>query len=1134
MLTSYFHFQVVMGVSVETWRQRIGCFRQRPSFSSKATGEVNSSPSSPVFGMGSTTFCVILFSVLVGNVLLPYLYVEDIAACGDVETNPGPGTPLLSEDLLTSLKNGTCTTSAADLGHGLKNKHIMQLFSKKDERDGTHWPSVFDWMKVLYPSWSQDDKKGQRQLRDSWTKLKQAYTKKNKNKGKSGFEEEMEIWKETDYLLPSSTKPPKASTSSTPQSTSSTPQSLFEVSVDKAEIDKLLKANETLTKKNVDLQQQVEDLLQRPSPHTQKLMKRREHDHWFKIHSEREHSKCLEKEKAKLENRLEKTKRRNRNLTSEFESKAKVAKTKTKGDLDWHESYTVELEDDNAKLREKVVILQEKVDQLMGRVDELTGELIESKDRLISFYDSEKRCFLPLIHKCVWNLISKHVSFANVSDVIASVLNMCGLKYDRLPSESTIRNMNKDRTLISQIQVASIANKTTNKDTTIQTDETPKNAEIFMTYAITDQDGEAYLLGLRQMASKSAQHTLDTLKETLTDITDICQKAKAGNNIGHKVLCQIRNTMSDRAATESLFNKMLQTYREECLVLYKENWENFSDEAKAKLTEMHNFFCGLHLLTSMADAVSASFKTFESNFLDGKKVGATAEFGIHVFNTASGCIRLVQNACKALSRGGDEKNGCHRHWKVYKHGVNLSKTFFLPFRGNRFNVVFMFGGRVYYLINHIKEFLGTVHGTTNGLLKALLADAKEPLYVAGCKVLGIVNKAISAPLWRVTEKDGHILDLCEIYTGLVQFLEKVTQDADRLADFAYGRINFFDDVYIEKDEVYEAVLSPGPYDEIVLSMLQHTLLTLLQLFKRVCVNYLPGGEFDMIKDDQEKRQATISVPLHNKLPERVFGYFDFLTKKRPNASAAANEAQVMYTFNKTGAFIDGKTEAELEELVNLVKSQRSKSKSVAKARQDKINEYWKSKQEASAKAMAESRQRALNKKENLTNDIVDTGLFQTNEQVDEYLNSQDSDNKKFETIKKQIRFRREVLNQYMDGDKGFTFTTTTQGSKKRVNKPMADVKSHLVKLINAAKSVAESVSVQKTPDNDILTIPLLVGKTVKHIWTTEEGDQSYIGKVISQVPGFPSWFNIKYNDDPKVYSLRLVDDYKDKSLSILI
>ncbi len=119
--------------------------------------------------------------------------------------------------------------------------------------------------------------------------------------------------------------------------------------------------------------------------------------------------------------------------------------------------------------------------------------------------------------------------------------------------------------------------------------------------------------------------------------------------------------------------------------------------------------------------------------------------------------------------------------------------------------------------------------------------------------------------------------------------------------------------------------------------------------------------------------------------------------------------------------------------------------------------------------------------------------------MDKYLNSEPCTNKKFETIKKQIRFRREVLNQFMEGDKGFTFTTAIEGSKKRVNKPLADMNSHLLKLINAAKSVAESVSVQKTPDNDILTIPLLVGKKVKHIWETENGDEAFIGTVISQV-----------------------------------
>lgn len=136
---------------------------------------------------------------------------------------------------------------------------------------------------------------------------------------------------------------------------------------------------------------------------------------------------------------------------------------------------------------------------------------------------------------------------------------------------------------------------------------------------------------------------------------------------------------------------------------------------------MYIFFCGLHLLTSIADAVTETFKNFEANYLDVKKVGAEAEPGIRAFNTSSGTVRLVQNAWKALARGGDEKSGCHRAWKVYKRKANLSQTFSLPLHGNRFNVVFMFGGRAYLVImEHMKELL-TNFQATNGLLKALLA-----------------------------------------------------------------------------------------------------------------------------------------------------------------------------------------------------------------------------------------------------------------------------------------------------------------------------------------------------------------------------------------------------------------------------
>ena len=44
-------------------------------------------------------------------------------------------------------------------------------------------------MTVLIPSWSfTDSQKAQRQLRDNWTKIKEAFTKLNTNKGEAGFE----------------------------------------------------------------------------------------------------------------------------------------------------------------------------------------------------------------------------------------------------------------------------------------------------------------------------------------------------------------------------------------------------------------------------------------------------------------------------------------------------------------------------------------------------------------------------------------------------------------------------------------------------------------------------------------------------------------------------------------------------------------------------------------------------------------------------------------------------------------------------------------------------------------------------------------------------------------------------------
>lgn len=73
--------------------------------------------------------------------------------------------------------------------------------------------------------------------------------------------------------------------------------------------------------------------------------------------------------------------------------------------------------------------------------------------------------------------------------------------------------------------------------------------------------------------------------------------------------------------------------------------------------------------------------------------------------------------------------------------------------------------------------------------------------------------------------------------------------------------------------------------------------------------------------------------------------------KRPNSTAIANEAQVMYVFNKTAAFVDSKSDTELEDLVKTVRTEARKAQVTATKRNQEIMRYWEKKQEEKSKAM---------------------------------------------------------------------------------------------------------------------------------------------------------------------------------------
>lgn len=131
--------------------------------------------------------------------------------------------------------------------------------------------------------------------------------------------------------------------------------------------------------------------------------------------------------------------------------------------------------------------------------------------------------------------------------------------------------MNVERLILSQQQMAeNIPNK---ENLTIYTDETSKFGAKYSGYHVSDCEGNMYVLGLRQLITKSAKDTLSAFEEIIHDIDDRAIDADLPSN---KLLMNITATMSDRASTEHKFNLLLEDLRSQVLPDLVENWNVLS------------------------------------------------------------------------------------------------------------------------------------------------------------------------------------------------------------------------------------------------------------------------------------------------------------------------------------------------------------------------------------------------------------------------------------------------------------------------------------------------------------------------------------------------------------------------------
>ena len=827
--------------------------------------------------------------------------------------------------------------------------------------------------------------------------------------------------------------------------------------------------------------------------------------------------KEIEKDKAtqgKTINKLESQLRTAR--TSVHTLRQRLHRSDKKDDLLSQENAELrsQLNDVEEEFSSKVEELEEKIELLITEVELARHERDILSERLDDLQSNTIRTkkgqkFVDGVRQCCIELLSMNVATTQVEPVIRSVLlNVAGIEVGALPKSSTLSNVLTEMKCLAYEQLSD--ELITENNITLHSDGTSKFGQHFGSYQLSTESS-MYSLGLCEMLTGSAEVTLHTFRQIIDDLSLVSGKKGAD-----AVVAKIKNTMSDRHIVQKNFNTLLEDYRADVLPFIVQDWDKLSTTEQEHMSSLNNFFCGMHVLVGMADATSSTLIQWEHTHFDAP-VGAAASV-ITASKSEAGTVRLVRTTCKAMCRHGSEQAGVYQPFTAFLRSNMIGKNPLASFRGNRFNILFYDAGVVYYLAPLISKFLTDVWQTPNNLLRAVLADIKVPEFLAGCKALGLINKIVTGPLWRVIEsKDVSILDMNSRYRRLLECFEKWSKDASEIVS---GEAVLFRDFSPVPDMIFDSLAKPSDLDATVQEILQVVFSSLAVLVSRLLEDHLPGGVLD--KPNQQLVEETKSVPNSNTISERDFAKLDRLLREKPNATTLALEGIILFSNNKTARWLREKSTEDREILFAKARKIGPEFKSLYKLRRKQLLEDRAKVLREKQVALQKLQEKKFREKEKLTEEIMMYGLWQSETQVTSALEKLKSTTEKLKALKCQLDFRKKVLEQ--SGPKELFFM-----SKNRKKLSVDEVVANLLMLISP------SCSQRLAPVSPFTaTQESLIGRRICHKWKLSDGsEQVYYGKILSLVPGTIDWFNVLYDGEDLVVSINLLIDIENGDLNFV-
>ncbi|KAF8376443.1 hypothetical protein PRIPAC_82872 [Pristionchus pacificus] len=504
----------------------------------------------------------------------------------------------------------------------------------------------------------------------------------------------------------------------------------------------------------------------------------------------------------------------------------------------------------------------------------------------------------------VLELLNLGVADEKIGGVMESVAKLTGVKLDRVPSPSTVRNIAIASLSVAKAHIHQRLDQAIDQgeQLCLYSDETNKlgsKLQCFGAGLVKENGGQEVLLfGLAQVADKSAQTAFDIMRNRLDSLSRGVSDCNRGN-FTDRFFAAVSCVMSDSAATQQKFNFMIEEYRASVLPTVINGWEEMSDAQQHELLKFHVFYCQLHVIANYTNVVLEALAEHE-RLVTGREI---PDLSPTVLSVVKEVARLF----------GDRSAGMHACSKEFKVWSGLDQTNckspFPSFLGHRFNVVFLLASRVFYHRQSLKQFIDE-RGSGRSELTKLGELLDLPIVVEHLHIL--LDQLVTGPLWRLAENVAHVMDTWVTVSLLLSWVRECRDTPSALFS-GNCSVPSLHSIAAGDEQFLEKLLSVSPTEtslEAVALVMESSLRYFMHLFE----DFIPGGKYSGIIDDVVV-DRTRCAPATNRFIESAFGFVDRLFTHAPNMLVSRRESRLFISENHTMAWLSSKSSEERNAIV---------------------------------------------------------------------------------------------------------------------------------------------------------------------------------------------------------------------------